>query len=282
MHLFHGSPDRVRVLEPRPGHGVGRASDQMCAVYASHDRAFATAFALSVAPDDHGRVCWSLTVQESEPRIAIQAGSIDFSRVGYLYRVSSRHFQQLDQFQWASRLPVRPLAREVIDPHICKRWIVTPVPAPPHASALWRRVASDFRGPVRSIHGIRHWQRVEQLGVQIAAASGADESVVRLFALFHDSRRTTDGSDPGHGARGAAYASKLRGDLFDLPDPAFALLREACAGHAEGRTHKDPTIGACWDADRLDLTRVGVMPKARFMSTRAGRDLTAAITGRHE
>ena len=31
------------------------------------------------------------------------------------------------------------------------------------------------------------------------------------------------------------------------------------------------TIGTCWDADRLDLGRVGVIPSVDFMSTHAGK-----------
>jgi hypothetical protein len=36
-------------------------------------------------------------------------------------------------------------------------------------------------------------------------------------------------------------------------------------------TTRQPTVGACWDADRLNLLRVGMTPDARFMSTAEGR-----------
>ncbi|MBB6018173.1 hypothetical protein HNQ04_003450 [Deinococcus radiopugnans ATCC 19172] len=32
----------------------------------------------------------------------------------------------------------------------------------------------------------------------------------------------------------------------------------ACKHHASGQTTDEPTLGACWDADRLDLPRVGI------------------------
>jgi uncharacterized protein len=37
----------------------------------------------------------------------------------------------------------------------------------------------------------------------------------------------------------------------------------------------DPTIGTCWDADRLDLARegVGIQPRARYMSTEFAREI---------
>jgi uncharacterized protein len=99
--------------------------------------------------------------------------------------------------------------------------------------------------------------------------------VVRLFAVFHDSRRENDGVDFEHGERGAEYAASLRGTLFDLSDTHLELLQYACRWHTQGQLSDDPTIGACWDADRLDLTRIGMTPKAEFMSTALGRTLSS-------
>jgi uncharacterized protein len=50
------------------------------------------------------------------------------------------------------------------------------------------------------------------------------------------------------------------GLLFDLPDHEFRLLDRACVGHTHKRTHPNVTIQTCWDADRLDLGRVGITP----------------------
>ena len=95
--------------------------------------------------------------------------------------------------------------------------------------------------------------------------------VVRLFAVFHDSRRENDLLDENHGERAADYVGSLRGILFDLSDEHLDLLQYACAWHAHGRTTKDPTIGTCWDADRLDLGRCDIQPEASLMSTAYGR-----------
>ena len=43
---------------------------------------------------------------------------------------------------------------------------------------------------------------------------------------------------------------------------------EQCPRH---RHSADPTIGACWDADRLNLWRVGVAPARGMLSTAAAR-----------
>ncbi|WP_165244441.1 hypothetical protein [Paludisphaera soli] len=121
------------------------------------------------------------------------------------------------------------------------------------------------------IHGVAHWARVLENGLRLAEETGADVAVVRLFALLHDSRRFDDGYDPDHGPRAADFARTLRGRAFELPDPAFELLHRACAGHTHERTHPDPTIQTCWDADRLDLGRVGVTPRPSRLCTEAAR-----------
>ncbi|MBB5033033.1 HD domain-containing protein [Prosthecobacter vanneervenii] len=84
---------------------------------------------------------------------------------------------------------------------------------------LWLAVtqAPHHRDPY-SAHGPDHWRRVERNGCILAARTGAKVHVVRLFALFHDSRRENEGWDPGHGERGADFADTFRGHLFDLSD----------------------------------------------------------------
>ena len=141
----------------------------------------------------------------------------------------------------------------------------------------WERLSSliarQFAPGPSSIHGPDHWRRVEANGLLIARENGADETVIRLFALFHDSKRLNDGSDVQHGPRGAAFAEELHERAFTITPAQLMLLLEACRGHTIGFHHADPTIGACWDADRLDLGRIGTVPHAKFMSTEAGRRL---------
>ncbi len=60
-------------------------------------------------------------------------------------------------------------------------------------------------------------------------------------------------------------------DNLALPHTDFARLREAVALHNDGGTSVDPAIGACWDADRLCLPRVGIEPEDKLLSTCAGR-----------
>lgn len=145
---------------------------------------------------------------------------------------------------------------------------------PIHFNELWRHVVSARPlGDAHSVHGPDHWRRVERNGCVLAARTGANITVVRLFALFHDCRRKNDGWDPEHGRRGADFAADLRGELFDLADTEFELLRAACIDHTDGHHHADVTIGTCWDSDRLDLGRVGMIPDPQYMSTSFGAEI---------
>lgn len=145
------------------------------------------------------------------------------------------------------------------------------VPAEPDFLELWRLLAIQFRLGQGSIHGPTHWQNVERNGLELARETGADVTVVRLFAVFHDSRRQNESSDPEHGARAEVLLRSMQGGLFELEPARLELLAEACRLHNHGHCSSDPTIGTCWDADRLDLPRVGMRPMREFMSTEAGK-----------
>jgi uncharacterized protein len=120
-------------------------------------------------------------------------------------------------------------------------------------------------------HGVSHWARVLENGLRLAHDTAAIMEVVQLFAIFHDSRRLNEEIGPWHGERGAQLAVELRGKLFDLPDEQFNLLCEARVGHTDGLTEADITIQTCWDADRLDLGRVGIYPEADRLCTAAAK-----------
>jgi uncharacterized protein len=123
-----------------------------------------------------------------------------------------------------------------------------------------------------ALHGPRHWKRVAIVGSRLAdLTAGVDPLVVALFALFHDSRRLHDGRDREHGDRGARLALHLCHEWI-APLQLDKLLR-ACRLHDAGRVSRDdPTIGACWDADRLNLWRVGIAPNPRLLSLAPARD----------
>ena len=122
--LYHGSQAFVEVLEPRPARGIGPEHDQLCAVYASHERNFAILFALLIEPNENGNLSWQVDDFDPErPRAVIYAGRLDLSRKGFLYSVATDSFEVVDELQWVSYQPVKPIRWEVIEPQAYLDWL---------------------------------------------------------------------------------------------------------------------------------------------------------------
>lgn len=139
--------------------------------------------------------------------------------------------------------------------------------------AVLEHTTGCFALPPHSPHGPDHWHRVRHNGLLLAETTGANPRVIELFAFFHDSCRETDGWDIEHGPRGAdlALAAFTKGRL-PASQAELDLLVVACQGHTVERSHADPTIATCWDADRLDLPRVGITVNPDYLCTTAARD----------
>ena len=121
-------------------------------------------------------------------------------------------------------------------------------------------------------HGIGHFLRVRDNGLRLAERTGARRDLVELFAFLHDSKRQNELFDRNHGARAAEFLRTLQGDLIHLNSEDLELLAHACKDHAKGLKHGDVTVITCWDADRLDLGRVGAKPSPRKLCTDAAKD----------
>jgi uncharacterized protein len=140
-------------------------------------------------------------------------------------------------------------------------------------AVILSHILAGYTLPLRGSHGVLHWARVLENGLRLAETNGADMEVVALFAVFHDSRRLNEFHDDGHGLRGAQFAESLRGALVSLDDSRFERLFQACSLHTDGLMAADPTLQTCWDADRLDLGRVGIIPEPERLCTDAARKL---------
>ena len=123
---------------------------------------------------------------------------------------------------------------------------------------ILRQESSFITSPA---HGLKHWKAVERNGHYLANFNGADKAVLSYFAFLHDCMRENEGQDKGHGPRAAVFATKYR-DTISLNDVQFKQLTDACKGHTHGIRPTCITINTCWDADRLDLGRVGIDPDA--------------------
>lgn len=130
-------------------------------------------------------------------------------------------------------------------------------------------VVAQSTMPESRDHGEQHWKAVAYAGLELQVPN-ADLELVLLFALFHDSQRESEFHDPEHGARGALFALRM---LEDKLDPVrMKMLMDACILHDNGEISSSQTIGACWDADRLNLWRVGIEPNPDLMSTPEAKD----------
>lgn len=152
---------------------------------------------------------------------------------------------------------------------------------PPEYDQLFVRVLAQFRLDPYGVHGIHHWWRVLRNGREIAEHTPkVDTYLTDLFALLHDSQRADEWSDPEHGPRAAKYLDDLIAEGH-LPRPLDKYqrmeLRAAILDHAFGRVvsgdpaHGQQTIAACWDADRLDLARLGIRPSPQLLGTAYAR-----------
>jgi len=146
------------------------------------------------------------------------------------------------------------------------------------APAFVRFLVKTHMLTYHSPHGISHWHRVLRNGLDIADhVDGVNRKVLTLFAYLHDSERIDEGKDIEHGLRASrlieSYATTFP-DAFTLTPEELDELQIACAFHSDGHiidTHDSPTIAACWDADRLDLPRVGITVAPHVLSTEYAR-----------
>lgn len=118
-------------------------------------------------------------------------------------------------------------------------------------------------------HGAHHWRLVAWTGVELLEVfHEADDLVILLFSLFHDSQRENEFHDPDHGTRGAALARELLPlHVPELAEDRLEKLATACEWHTSAPPTEDPTLGTCWDSDRLNLWRVGIEPSPSYLST---------------
>ena len=60
--------------------------------------------------------------------------------------------------------------------------------------------------------------------------------------------------------------------LKGVSNEEIELLQEACRLHTTELKTGNPTIDACFDSDRLDLWRVGLIPDPARLATEKGKE----------
>lgn len=126
-------------------------------------------------------------------------------------------------------------------------------------------------------HGIGHWDRVAENAEKLKD-DGVDIIVVKVFAYIHDVERINENRDSGHGERAAQLVDEIRTTVLGfMSDQQIDLLKEACALHTDVRSTGNQTIDTCFDADRLDLGRVGITPDPNRMATNNGKRIAEML-----
>lgn len=140
---------------------------------------------------------------------------------------------------------------------------------------LYAYLLHNFKLNINSIHGPIHWERVLNNGLLIAQNNALiDTYILKLFACIHDSKRENDFEDINHGLRAAKSLRYLRRlGLIKLTSLQQDKLHFACKYHSSKKTTTDLTIGACWDADRLELIKVKVNSSVSYFSTAEGKNI---------
>lgn len=126
-------------------------------------------------------------------------------------------------------------------------------------------------------HSLLHWDNVYKNG-KLLIDDEVNAKVLAAFAYTHDVFRQNDDHDPDHGLRAANMIATIRDTYLKfLDDDEFLLLHDACELHTIVQKTDNATINACFDADRLDLGRVGIIPDPNLMATEKGARIASEI-----
>ena len=134
-----------------------------------------------------------------------------------------------------------------------------------------QRESKLFHSP---IHGFKHWRTVEKNGLYLSQFNNGAPLVISHFAYFHDCMRVNEQRVDSHGIRGGKYALKNK-DMLELTDEQLHTLYRACAGHTGGRNPSCDTIACWWEADRLDIRRVGIVPDLQWFYSDAAIEMVS-------
>lgn len=143
-----------------------------------------------------------------------------------------------------------------------------------HITSVQEHVLSNYNEQAcGEFHGPDHWKRVATNAILVSRSEGVDPYLPYLFAWVHDSQRENDDYDPEHGPRAAAFLKTESKQLFAFLSPVeLNELAHACELHSDGHVDGTKETKASWDADRLDLWRVGIQPTPKYLCTRYAKD----------
>ena len=129
-----------------------------------------------------------------------------------------------------------------------------------------------------ALHGISHLRRVSILSGRLASAVGEDVEAAVVMGFLHDCARTDDKAGDGHAHDSSVLARCLLGRFY--PHLDADRICHAIARHADGEVTDDGLAACLWDADRLELKRIGREIDLDLLSTEVARRLARARAAR--
>jgi uncharacterized protein len=139
-------------------------------------------------------------------------------------------------------------------------------------------IKGSFKIDFYGVHGIYHWYFVYLNTKKLSTHYKVESKVFKLFSILHDSKRENENGDKGHGPRAKAFILELieKGKI-DLCIKDLELLLFACENHTKLNTEDDLSknliVQICLDSDKLDLPRVGIKPKSKYLLTSYARKI---------
>jgi uncharacterized protein len=130
---------------------------------------------------------------------------------------------------------------------------------------------------IKGIHGIQHWISVRNYGLKIANTNRANKEIIQLFAWFHDIGRVANKGDYQHGSRSVEIMDSIYKKLFYIGADEYEVLRFAIKYHTDTIHYSNITVGTCWDADRLDLCRIGRIIDPSLLNSEEAKRLAVQI-----
>ncbi len=122
-----------------------------------------------------------------------------------------------------------------------------------------------------ALHGISHLRRVAILSGRLANAVGEVVEAAVVMGFLHDCARKNDGNDLEHAHDSAVLARELTERFY--PHLDVDRICDAIEGHAGGEVTTDPLSACLWDADRLELKRIGRTIDLDLLSTKVAKRL---------
>ena len=131
----------------------------------------------------------------------------------------------------------------------------------------------DPMGPHGPVHWFKVYRNCQDIDTMIY--ENRDENrdwFYWCFAMLHDCKRTSEQADPAHGIEAAKMVPNDKSQ-FNISLARAIKLHQMGQTMDETAPLGDMRIGICWDADRLELVRVGIMPDPKYMSTDIGKQI---------